>query len=320
MPSQPHDSPLCHRPISSIGFIVNDRPIAVYGADLRESTHEFIRTFSADFWGHQVTLATSVPRDNVSNEHVAFVRLALSHAQEHLFALVFSFLQAPFSPDLWLYHYKPSDLPAMVEKVANGGHILTQFGLGETSWKSITRVIWPWLGEEEYEATNRMLGVLATHFMNDHRKGEYNGLKHGLRLSLGGISISFSPGGSPDEKPSPESYISLAQSKFGCRFWSFEKIPGRKDHMVGRSRVSNWDFGELGFYLTHTAMLIGNMGSAFRVFSKIEGDTEFHFFKKCILDQVESHFLDDMIGSMVSEFDSSLLKLIDLEAVRKQYS
>lgn len=48
MPSQPHDSPLFHRPLGSIGFIVNDRPIAVYGAGLRESTHEFIRTFSAD--------------------------------------------------------------------------------------------------------------------------------------------------------------------------------------------------------------------------------------------------------------------------------
>lgn len=304
---------------NSVGFIVNDRPVALYGAGLRRGSNDFIKYFDADYWDHQVSLATSIPKENVPHEHVASVRLALSHAEEHLFALIFAFLQAPHCPDLWLYHYKPSDLPQLVEKVGKGERVLTQFALKETSWEAITKSLWPWIAQEQYDATNRLLRVLADHFICFHRRDEYNGLKHGMRLSFGGTSISFSPGGSPDTKPPPESFISIADSKYGSRFWSFDKIPGAKNHWIAKLRFSNWDYMELGYYLTQVAMLIGNIGSAFRACANIEGDRSFLYLKRDAAHSGEL-FEDDMIGGNTSDYQIPESMLVDLEEVRKLYS
>lgn len=315
------DAPNPRVQINGIGFMVNERPVAVYGRSLRKGSHQFIKSFDADYWGHQLSLVTSVPIEEVTHEHVAFVRLALSHAEEHLFGLIFAFLQAPHCPDLWLYHYKPSDLPDMARKVERGERILTRFKLAETSWLEITKVFWGGLEEERYELTARVLGRLAQHFTSTHGGDEYNGLKHGMRLSFGGTSISFSPGGSPDVNPEPDSWISLGSSKFGSQFYDFVKMSGSKNHYLAKHCFSNWDFKELGANLTHAIMLISNMGVAFRRFANIEGDREFCFFRGNAAYEEDPRKIEGMtVGEMVSEFNLPESERINLEEVKKSYS
>lgn len=319
--NEPNDSSSPLDTISSIGFLVNERPVAIYGILLRETSRQFIKLFDSAIWNHHLSLATSIPIEEVTHEHVVFVRLAVSHAEEHLFSLIFAFLQAPHCPDLWLYHYKPSDLPEMVAKVERGERILTQFKLAETSWTSITKALWGGLDEKRYSLTALVLSRLAQHFICGHGRDEYNGLKHGMRLSLGGTSISFSPGGSPDIMPPPDSYIGLGDSKFGSRFWSFEKMSGSKDHLRAKQRFSNWDFLELGSHLTHAAMLIHNMGTAFRVLADIDGDREFLFFTGDAAYADDPRKLDGFIkGESVANFDIPPSKRIDLEDIRKSYT
>jgi hypothetical protein len=315
------ESPKPWGQINSIGFMVNERPVAVYGRFLREGTHQFIKEFDADYWGHQLSLATSVPIDEVKHEHVVFVRLALSHAEEHLFALIFAFLQAPYCPNLWLYHYKPSDLPKMACKVERGVSVLTRFKLAEASWIAIAKVLWGGLDEKRYQLAARILGRLARHFISTHGRDEYNGLKHGMRLSFGGTSISFSPGGSPDVKPDPDSFISLGSSKFGSQFYDFEPMSGSKNHFRVTHCFANWDFMELGAHLTHAIMLINNMGAAFRNFADIEGDREFCFFEDDAAYEDDPRKLEGMtVGKMTTELNLPESKRINLDEVKKSYS
>jgi hypothetical protein len=315
------ESPNSWDQINGIGFMVNERPVAVYGRFLRERTHRFIKEFDADYWGYQLSLATSVPIEEVTHDHVAFVRLTLSHVEEHLFALIFAFLQAPYCPDLWLYHYKPSDLPKMARKVELGERVLTRFKLAESSWIGITKTLWGGLEEERYTLTARVLGRLARHFISTHGRDEYNGLKHGMRLSFGGTSLSFSPGGSPDVKPDPDSYISLGSSKFGSQFYDFEPMSGSKNHYRAKVCFTNWDYMELGAHLTHAIMLINNMGAAFRNFANIEGDHEFCFFRGDAAYTDDPRKIEGMtVGVMASEFNLPESKRINLVEVKKSYS
>jgi len=307
--------------INGVGFMVNKQPVAVYGAGLKLGSEEFIREFNASYWEHQLSLVTSVPKDQLTHHHVTFLRLTLSHAEEHLFALIFACLQAPHCPDLWLYRYKPSDLPEMVGKIEAGETILTRFGLKEFSWLEIVKALWPGLEDNRYRLTVLTLGRLAGHFVSTFGRNEYNGLKHGMRLSFGGTALSFSPGGSPDVAPSPESFIKLGDSKFGSRFWEFDQVQGSKNHYKAKFRLSNWDFEELGFHLTHAIFLISNMGAAFRAHAQIEGDREFGFFPEdTAYEEVPSMQHGGLRMEMVSHFELSASQLLRLEDVRKLYS
>lgn len=315
--SQPLNTP---RVVEAIGFVVNERPIAIYGIGMRETTNLFIKHFSPSFWEHQLELVSKGPIDSPSHDHVTLVRLALGHAEEHLFSLIFAFLQAPHSPDLWLYQYKHEDLTDLVKKVNAGEKVLSPFDLNAPTWETVARILWPSLEESRYLLTSKILERLANRFTSEFGKGEFNGMKHGMRLSLGGQSISFSPGGSPDVAPSPESFISLGDSKFGCRFWAFEKIPGAKDHYRAKLRMTNWDFQEIGHYLAHTTLLIGNMGAAFRVFSKIDGDCEFRYFSGDAAYEMDPRKITGMIkGEMVVHYDLKKTELLDLEKIRTTY-
>lgn len=301
--------------------MVHDRPTAVYGLGLKQGTKDFIRTFNANFWEHQLALITSIPKEEVSHEHVTLLRLTLSHAEEHLFALIFAGLQAPHCPNLWLYRYQPKDLPEMAAKVNAGKQILTRFSLKEFSWLEISKTLWPGLEDERYRLTALTLGRLADHFVSTFGRDEYNGLKHGMRLSFGGHSISFSPGGSPDTVPPPESFITLADSKFGSRFWAFEQVPGTKNHYYAKFRLSNWDFEELGYHLSHTILLIGNMGAAFRTHAQIEGDREFRFYRGSdAYEKVPGSGHGSMTMKRVTDFELPASSLLDFDDIRKLYS
>lgn len=308
-------------PIESIGFMVNNRPIAVYGLGLRESTEQFIKGFDAGFWNHQLDLLSSVSKENPTHDHVSLARHTLAHAEEHLFSLVFAFLQAPRCPDLWLYRYKTEDLHELVEKVQSGKNIPTLFSLKSPNWGTIVQKLWPSLEEKRVKLTAAIFTQLAVRFCSGYRRDEYNGMKHGLRLSFGGHGISFSPAESPEVEPSPESFVSLGDSKFGCRIWSFEKIQGAKDHYRAKLRIANWDYDEICHYLAHVTLLIGNIGGAFRLFNEIEGDCGFRFFSGDASYEVNPRRVKGLIsGELVANYNLEPKDLIDLEKIKSFYS
>jgi len=127
--------------------MVNDRPIAAYGVGFSESTKQFVESFSGSYWEHHLELIGSVPKDSLTHDHVSLARYTLAHAEEHLFSLIFAYLQAPHCPDLWLYRYKTEDLIALTSRVESGGKIQSRFKLAPPTWEKFVRILWPSLDE-----------------------------------------------------------------------------------------------------------------------------------------------------------------------------
>ncbi len=304
--------------LNGTSFLIDERPIAVYGVDQQEASFHFMKSFDGGYWKNQLALVSSVGIDQINHDHLTFMRLTLSHAEEHFLALIFAYLQAPASPDLWLYHYRTDELDSLVKKVSNGLPILTRSNLQASSWEAVSKALWPGLEEKRYELTALVIKRLADHFLSGHGRGEYNSLKHGMRLSLGGHAISFAPSSSPDVKPPPEKYISFGDSKFGSRFYEFEKI--ERQHYFSQLVFSNWDREEIGKLLTHTVLLIVNMGAAFRSRNNLEGDLVFRFLSS------EEAYMDNprklqglISGVMRYKIDIPKSDLLDLTKVRELY-
>lgn len=307
--------------VESVAFVVNDRPTAVYGVGLQKMTEGFVKYFSSTFWEHQLNLLKGVPRNSVTHDHVSLARFALAHAEEHLFSLIFAFLQAPHCPDLWLYRYKHEDLIDLVGSVKTSRKIQNCFRLETLTWDNLARVLWPGLEEKRYLQTSLMLERLADLFTSDFGREEFNGMKHGMRLSFGGTHFSFSPGGSPDKLPDPESFVSLGGSEYGCRFWAFEKLAGTKGHFRAKLRMANWDIDEIIFYLSHTTLLICNMGTAFRSFAKIPGESSFKFYNaEDAYDRDPRKVTGMVVGELITEFELGESDLVNFDCLNGKYT
>lgn len=300
-------------------FLVGTRPIAVYGVGLEQSSRYFVSRLDAKYWEFQMELAAPKEGEDICYSRVLFVRQALSQAEEHLFALIFAFLQAPHCPDLWLYQYKTEDLVELINKVERSEDFLSRVKLTENSWPAICKILWPGLPEDRYRLTALILSRMARHFVSPFGRDEYNSIKHGMRLDLGGQKISFAHG-TPDKLPDQKEYITLADSMHGCRFWKFEKLHGKRQHLMAVRCFANWDFHYLGLLLAHATLLIGNMGLAFRKRFGIDCNDEFNFITGT--HAYEERFKEDrgvVEGETRHALDVSMNELVDLEEIVKQY-
>ena len=88
MPPEQEKTHTNRQPTDSIGFMVGTRTVAIYGDNLKQESQNFIKSFNANYWGHQLALAKTEPENEVTQEHSAFLKLTLSHAEEHLFGLI----------------------------------------------------------------------------------------------------------------------------------------------------------------------------------------------------------------------------------------
>ena len=209
----------------------------------------------------------------------------------------------------------------MVSRVQRRKHVLNLFRLTDISWLNISKVLWGGLSERRYELTAKILGRLAEYFISEYSRDEYNGIKHGLRLSFGGTSLSFAPVGSPDKPPSPESFIPIGSSKFGSQFYDFKPFNGSKNHFRVSRKFVNWHIEVIAYHLRHTVLLIENMGIPMRIFSDVEGDRTLRFFRdddEYELDpSVDGRFLE---LKRTVDFEIPDSKRINLDEVRNSYT
>lgn len=261
----------------SIGFLVLERPVAVIGLDLKASTEEFVKFLDGEFWNHQLYLIESTPLANVPYAHAAFVRMLVSHADEHLFGLIFAVLQAPHCPNLWLSRYKSEELFELVRRALNGDPFPSQIPLQRPGFAGVVEAIWPCFDEEKTRLTTIALIRHASRFESDLSRDEYNSLKHGLRANMGSFSLSFAPG-FPDKMPEPEDYIKISDSDRGCSYLAFDKIEGFKNQFTSKLVWSNWDLLEFRAAVAFTALCVGNIGAALRIRHKLPGPNEFKFY------------------------------------------
>lgn len=263
----------------SIGFLILERPVAVIGMDLKATTDAFVKSLDGEFWKHQLSLIETASLANMPYAHAAFVRMMVSHADEHLFGLIFAFLQAPHCPNLWLGRYKSDELYKLVKRTLRGDRFPSQIPISKPGFAGVVEAIWPSFDEEKNRLTTLALIRHAKRFDSDLSREEYNSLKHGLRANMGSFTMSFAPG-SRDKKPDPADYIKLSDSERGCSFLAFDKIEGVKNQFTGKLVWSNWDLQEFRTAVAFTALCVHNIGVALKIFHKHPGQHPFKFWSK----------------------------------------
>jgi hypothetical protein len=110
-----------------------------------------------------------------------------------------------------------------------------RFKFEEYSWKSISALfnVLALVGNVELDKIADDFGKLWQMFAKDYADSftvdAYNSFKHGFRVRLGGMKISFKPALNSEDPTSPEGYQELANSEFGASFSIADKIKGAPD-------------------------------------------------------------------------------------------
>src|SRR5690606_4076026 len=249
-----HVSMTNDRPAVCYNFVVYERPLAVWSLDLAEENRMFI--FGIDHTYFSALTDTQVPLlagDDTRMNAALAIRLTYGHALETFFALLGSAIQAPHCPLAWILSYKPDELRRLIEDVSTAKLKYSRLR-SPVSWESLSDEIHRRLPPERALLKPRFAELwrrLASDYVNELKTGEYNSLKHGLRVKAGGFSLKIGPADGTDVP------IIDSHSVFGSRFHHRRKLD-RYNFSIENAGV-NWDPTALAVRVEFLAISTNNV-------------------------------------------------------------
>jgi hypothetical protein len=236
---------------SGVGFFVGDTPYVCWEWNMLEKNLEFIRGIEHGYFEYVAT----AHRDNLEGEqrHLAAlsIRTAYFHGIETLFSLLCAATFAPHCVPGWLQRCGTAELREVVGQINKGTCIVSNpLRIESVSWHSIAERVMP-LGnlpnEERLAFIEEFAGLwtrLAIDWLQASNIGEYNGIKHGLRVKPGGFSIAFAPAKEDGSKPSPDEMTLLGASPFGSSYFHAEAVLNAakksRTHFRLKGHYTNW--------------------------------------------------------------------------------
>jgi hypothetical protein len=216
--------------IETIGFMVDENP-CVFIVE-REANSRFLRGLDADHWEYQALVhGEQLGSDDPKIRQHAAVGLRLAYAQglETLFALIGALVQVPTFPLAWVMSYRVSNLRSVVRKLHEGSAFPTLL-TGRPSWEAVSAAVHQFLNEDVRKRTvqpfAQLWGRFADEFLEESFSAEYNSLKHGMRVIVGGSSLAVGIERGPGEQPEPGGMRVVAACDYGS---TFEMRPRRVD-------------------------------------------------------------------------------------------
>lgn len=255
------------KPIRMTAFMIDERPHAFVhdeGANRR-----FLESIDRDYWlyqseAHEPHLEADKPEQR--RRAAVALRIAYSQGLETLFALIAAWLQCPTYPVGWLAKYTNHDLRSVVRKI-NARTQLPCFVHPEISWQAVSAAIHEYCDEskrdEAIEDYATLWERLARDFAEEHFEPEYNNLKHGMRASVGGFSVSISAPHPPGQAAPKESMNPIGRAEYGSTFWM---PPRRLDdckftYELSKNRSSGWSPTRFTNALPLIGLSINNVAS-----------------------------------------------------------
>lgn len=262
-------------------FIVGERPLCVWGTDIKSLALEFLDNLDATYFEyiantHSENIIEDKPREKESQFAALAIRTAYSQALETLFALLCAAVQAPYCIHAWIDNYQPRELYALVRKIHNREPVETLLSVKRVTWQTIAEAIFESLVLEEKEkeaAIKKDFGNLwsqfASQFLDNNFSDEYNSIKHGLRVRPGGFSIAIGAEEKPGVAAPKEKMQLLGKSEFGSHFLSAKKIGENAQHIEMKRHHRNWSPEDLCWGLHLVSLSIANIKSALRIINGI---------------------------------------------------
>lgn len=267
-------------PIECFTYFVGHRPQATWGTALEAKNLDFLRSLDPAYFVHVVK--THQPLLDAEDGHYssAVLRLAYGQALETLMALIAASLQSPKCIAGWMIAYKNDDLRTAIEDVLQGDRTfflpaVRAQPLGTLAVQVFRRADCP---QEKRDRVAQWFSNawerLCCDFLDDLDTREYNSLKHGTRIGLGGFQIGVGPivgngRGSSDVRL-------LGSSRYGSRFFVATKLSGNLHHLV-KSVSKNWSVENLCDAILLMATSIKNIVSFLRLLGGDENPMQCRF-------------------------------------------
>jgi hypothetical protein len=313
--------------------VIDERPLFFWDIGIKEKNLRFIEQIDSDYFNYIANVNFSILQnpdenevDKTNRQHAAIaMRMAYSQALEVLFSFIFSAVQSPDFVIGWFLKYTNSNLESVVNKIRSHQRVRSRFSTTIRSWKDITNLIFIGLEETQKQMFARsldnystLLAQFAQDFADDSFNDEYNSLKHGLRVNMGGFHLAIGAEDVPGVPEKPENMRLMAHSEFGTTFYTSEKIEETSNFVI-HQKSRNWNPENYYHALHLISMTIKNV----KVFLKrINGSLD--ELNYLIPEQPDFHRKPWLIGSrmsfgMNSQINTTAVPLLSKEEILSIY-
>ncbi len=253
-------------------FAVADTPYCCWEYDNVERNLRFLKGLDTEYyWRLADMLVEHLEGDRAGTASIA-LRAAYHQAVETLFSMLGAYAQAPACVPAWLACCKSEDLRSIVEGLQSGRALLTQVGRRYVSLDNLAGDVLRnvWVDEEGPASTRarfaRYWRRLASEFLDETARAEYNSIKHGLRVNPGGFFLAIGLEQSPGVPAHPEAMRSMGGSAYGSTFFELERVGEgkRSPHIRAGSVTVNWSAQDLCGRLALISCSITNIVGALR--------------------------------------------------------
>jgi hypothetical protein len=270
-----------------IRFVVDETEYAFWDANTRKVNLRFINQLDPDYFEYiaqlNLSLLNGEGNDKKTRQHAAInMRLAYSQGLEVLFSLIFATIQAHDCVIGWFLKYNNRELFSIAKKFRDGKEIYTKLALPIRGWRDFANIVFVGIEEQKEKILSKIeqFAYLWSHFFEDfldpNLDKEYNSIKHGLRVNMGGKHYLM---GLPEFNGRPvenQQWRTISKSEFGTTFFISEKIK-KTPNFVVHEHSRNWN-PENYF---HGLMLIStSIKNILVLLNKINGsekDTNYYF-------------------------------------------
>lgn len=252
-------------------FMVDDKPMVCWDWELDRKNLQYIQGIDVEFYRYVATAHAEHLAGDSKQQAAMATRIAYYQAQETLFALLASAVQAPACIVGWNLAYQTADLVSVVDKITRRAPLYTHARYGDVTWQTLADRVHAFLSMPEEklkwikEGFGRLWSGFAREFVDPKNRDEYNALKHGLRPRPGGFGLAIGPQTDPNTPCPPEKMTLLGTSETGSSFFLLEKIGPTKTHFRPRSVAKNWSIENTANGLFLLAMSIENVVSFLRI-------------------------------------------------------
>jgi hypothetical protein len=227
-------------------FAVDETPYCVWDLDIRQLNLDYLNSIDPRYFEHLAKMYEKFLEGDEKQYAATALRMAYSHGLESFFSLLCAAVQAPDCVVGWLLKYKNIELESVVRKITEWRRVNSKLKLDRVTWETLAELFIPVaMGDAEKDtrikqAFSRLWARFAHDFLDEKQRLEYNSIKHGLRLYMGGFHLAMGLETTPGVPAPPERMQTVASSEFGSSYYVAERLHDGRNLRIRRQSI-NWN-------------------------------------------------------------------------------